>query len=120
MDPTANMFTQSAELLLLWIGFGALVGLLAKAILPGKDAGGAFATVLIGIIGSIFGAATFYFFTGVKVSPVSLVGFPTAIVATTVLLLMQRLIYSRANHPVLAVFRSRRAPARRHATIIDE
>ena len=30
-----------------WIGFGTLVGLIAKAVLPGKDGGGALATVLI-------------------------------------------------------------------------
>jgi len=42
-----RIFSRSGPICwLVWIGFGTLVGLLAKAILPGKDPGGAFATVV--------------------------------------------------------------------------
>ena len=40
---------------LAWIFFGLLVGAIAKAILPGKDPGGAIVTVIIGIVGSLIG-----------------------------------------------------------------
>src|SRR4051794_35143962 len=82
MDEAASLFTQWAHFTLIWIGFGTVVGLLAKLILPGKDPGSAFATVIIGIFGSIVGAATLYFFSGVRVSPISAGGFAVALVAT--------------------------------------
>jgi uncharacterized membrane protein YeaQ/YmgE (transglycosylase-associated protein family) len=40
---------------LAWIFFGLLVGAIAKAILPGKDPGGAIVTIVIGIVGSLIG-----------------------------------------------------------------
>jgi uncharacterized membrane protein YeaQ/YmgE (transglycosylase-associated protein family) len=40
---------------LAWIVFGLIVGVIAKAILPGKDPGGAFVTIVIGIVGSLIG-----------------------------------------------------------------
>jgi len=38
-----------------WIVFGLIVGLIAKAIMPGKDPGGTIVTILIGIVGSVIG-----------------------------------------------------------------
>ena len=38
-----------------WIIFGFIAGLIAKAIMPGKDPGGALITIVIGIVGSIIG-----------------------------------------------------------------
>ena len=38
-----------------WIIFGLIAGLIAKAIMPGKDPGGAIITILIGIVGSVIG-----------------------------------------------------------------
>ena len=38
-----------------WIIFGLIAGLIAKAIMPGKDPGGAIITILLGIAGSIIG-----------------------------------------------------------------
>ncbi|HEY4760243.1 MAG TPA: hypothetical protein VIH42_06665 [Thermoguttaceae bacterium] len=43
---------QWANTVLVWVGFGTLVGLLAKAIMPGRDPGGAVATLLMGIGGT--------------------------------------------------------------------
>jgi len=40
---------------LAWIVFGLIAGIIAKAILPGKDPGGAIITILIGIVGSLIG-----------------------------------------------------------------
>jgi uncharacterized membrane protein YeaQ/YmgE (transglycosylase-associated protein family) len=38
-----------------WIVFGALAGLIAKALMPGKDPGGCIITILLGIAGAIIG-----------------------------------------------------------------
>ena len=41
--------------LLWWILFGAVVGAIAKLIMPGKDPGGCLATIGLGILGSLVG-----------------------------------------------------------------
>ncbi|HKU74716.1 MAG TPA: GlsB/YeaQ/YmgE family stress response membrane protein [Pyrinomonadaceae bacterium] len=38
-----------------WIIFGLIAGLIAKAIMPGRDPGGAIITILLGIAGAIIG-----------------------------------------------------------------
>jgi len=38
-----------------WIAMGLIVGLLAKAIMPGKDPGGFIITILLGIGGALLG-----------------------------------------------------------------
>jgi uncharacterized membrane protein YeaQ/YmgE (transglycosylase-associated protein family) len=38
-----------------WIIIGLLAGVIAKAIMPGKDPGGFIVTVLLGIVGAIIG-----------------------------------------------------------------
>jgi len=38
-----------------WIIFGLIAGLIAKAIMPGKDPGGFIITILLGIAGSLIG-----------------------------------------------------------------
>ena len=41
--------------LLGWILFGAIVGGIAKLLMPGKDPGGCLATIALGILGSVVG-----------------------------------------------------------------
>ena len=38
-----------------WIVFGLIAGIIAKAIMPGKDPGGAIVTILLGIAGAVIG-----------------------------------------------------------------
>ena len=38
-----------------WILFGLIVGIVAKFLMPGRDPGGFFITVLLGIVGSLVG-----------------------------------------------------------------
>jgi uncharacterized membrane protein YeaQ/YmgE (transglycosylase-associated protein family) len=40
---------------LAWIIFGLIAGIVAKLIMPGKDPGGFFVTILIGIAGAVIG-----------------------------------------------------------------
>ena len=84
------------NLLLTWVGFGTLVGLLAKAIMPGRDPGGSIATLLMGIGGSVIGCGTLiYFYEGQRVTPISPLGFLVATGGAFILLFFYRLLAGR-------------------------
>lgn len=38
-----------------WILFGLVVGIIAKLLMPGRDPGGFIITILLGIVGALFG-----------------------------------------------------------------
>jgi uncharacterized membrane protein YeaQ/YmgE (transglycosylase-associated protein family) len=84
---------ELANQILVWVGFGTLVGLLAKAIMPGKDPGGAIATLAMGIAGTVIGCGLVSFFwKGHLVSPISPVGFCVATAGAFVLLFFYKLL----------------------------
>jgi uncharacterized membrane protein YeaQ/YmgE (transglycosylase-associated protein family) len=84
---------QWAGDLLTWVGFGTLVGLAAKAIMPGRDPGGSIATLLMGIGGSVIGCGTLmFFYDGQRVTPISTVGFLVATGGAFILLFFYRLL----------------------------
>lgn len=90
---TPETIQQWAQTGLMWVGFGTLVGLVAKGVLPGRDSGGALATVILGIIGTIVGAALVAFFdNGVHVTPFSPWGFLAGTLGSVVLLVSHRLL----------------------------
>lgn len=86
--------TEYANLALTWIGFGTVVGLVAKALMPGRDPGGAIATVLMGIGGTLIGCAILqYFSTAVElVKPISVEGFAVGIAGAFVLLVFYKVL----------------------------
>ena len=43
--------------ILSWIGFGLIAGLIARALVPGKDNIGCTMTIIIGVLGSALGGA---------------------------------------------------------------
>ena len=121
MDQVTTVFTQWAHYVLIWVGFGTLVGLLAKAIFPGKDPGGAFATLIIGILGSVIGAGVLIFFSGLKVTPISVVGFPVALIGTMLILFSYRLLNGRGfMKGGFANFRERGTAHHHRKVIIEE
>jgi uncharacterized membrane protein YeaQ/YmgE (transglycosylase-associated protein family) len=83
-----------ADLLLMWVGFGTLAGLLAKAIMPGRDPGGAVATLAMGIGGTVIGCGTLTYFSeaGTRISPISPLGFVVATGGAFILLFFYRLL----------------------------
>lgn len=84
---------QSLNELLRWVGFGTLTGLAAKAIMPGRDPGGAVATMLMGIGGSVIGCGTVLFFwRDASIDPISGKGFFAAIFGAFMLLFFYRLL----------------------------
>jgi uncharacterized membrane protein YeaQ/YmgE (transglycosylase-associated protein family) len=82
-----------ANTVLVWIGFGTVVGLLAKAIMPGRDPGGAIATLAMGIGGTVIGCGTLtFFYEGLQVTPVSPLGLVVATAGAFILLLFYRIL----------------------------
>ena len=89
----AEAMSLWAHQLLVWVGFGTLVGLFAKAIMPGKDPGGAVATLAIGVVGTIIGCGVLsYFWQGHVISPISPLGFCIGTAGAFVLLFFYKLL----------------------------
>lgn len=112
--------------ILVWIGFGTLVGLLAKAIMPGKDPGGSVATLSMGIVGTVIGCGILSFFwKGHLISPISPLGFCVATAGAFLLLFFYKLLggyyFTEDQGPL--VRRKRlgfRRPRRQPAAVYDD
>jgi uncharacterized membrane protein YeaQ/YmgE (transglycosylase-associated protein family) len=88
-----NLASAWANDVLVWIGFGTIVGLLAKAIMPGKDPGGAVATLAMGVGGTVIGCGILSFFMeGQRVSPISPTGFAVATGGAFLILFFYKLL----------------------------
>jgi uncharacterized membrane protein YeaQ/YmgE (transglycosylase-associated protein family) len=95
METTALMEQAQAwaNTVLVWIGFGTVVGLLAKAIMPGRDPGGAIATLAMGIGGTVIGCGILSWAQGgVHVTPISPLGLAVATAGAFILLFFYRLL----------------------------
>jgi uncharacterized membrane protein YeaQ/YmgE (transglycosylase-associated protein family) len=72
---------------------GILAGFIGKLLLPGKDPGGFFVTILIGLAGSLLGFFLFTELLGIGDSEAfDLGGLPGAIIGTMILLFAYRKI----------------------------
>src|ERR1041384_5016633 len=89
-----------------WIVFGLIAGLIAKAIMPGRDPGGVIITILLGIVGSLIGGfvgrALFGYGraandTGDLSQPGFLMSLVLAVVGAIILLALYRLIRGRTT-----------------------
>ncbi|MEU9801956.1 GlsB/YeaQ/YmgE family stress response membrane protein [Streptomyces sp. NPDC051000] len=82
-----------------WIIIGLLAGMIAKALMPGRDPGGFFVTILIGIAGGLLGGWLGKVLFGVD----SIDGFfdlstwIAAVVGSMILLLVYRLVTGRSR-----------------------
>ncbi|QDT37911.1 GlsB/YeaQ/YmgE family stress response membrane protein [Stratiformator vulcanicus] len=87
------VINEAIQELLVWVGFGTLVGLAAKAIMPGRDPGGSIATFMMGIAGCIIGCGILmFFFNDVSVTPISPLGFAVGTGGAFLLLFFYRLL----------------------------
>ena len=50
--------------ILAWIIFGLIAGIIAKAVMPGRDPGGCIVTMLIGVAGAFVGGFLYELLTG--------------------------------------------------------
>jgi uncharacterized membrane protein YeaQ/YmgE (transglycosylase-associated protein family) len=76
-----------------WIIFGLIVGALAKLVMPGRDPGGIFVTIVLGIVGALLGgwlgrAIGWY-------GPNEAAGFVMALLGALILLGLYRLLVAR-------------------------
>ena len=92
-DQIALMVQQWTNDVLVWVGFGTIVGLLAKAIMPGKDPGGTVATLVMGIGGTVIGCGMWsFFYTGSHVTPISPMGFTVGTAGAFVILFFYKML----------------------------
>ena len=80
---------------LIWIIFGAVVGVVAKLLMPGRDPGGFFMTIILGIAGALLGG-----FLGRALGLYregDPVGFVMAVVGAMILLIAYRMIGRRGR-----------------------
>lgn len=75
-----------------WILLGLIAGALAKFIMPGKDPGGFFVTILIGIVGAFLGGFLGSFIGLGKIESFDLGGIFIATVGSILLLIVYRLV----------------------------
>jgi uncharacterized membrane protein YeaQ/YmgE (transglycosylase-associated protein family) len=118
-DPQISVILQdAAHEVLMWVGFGTLVGLAAKAIMPGRDPGGALGTMLMGIVGSVMGCGVIAFFChGYRIMPISIAGFGAGTMGSFTILLLYRLLagtfFVESEDGERIMYRSERARRRR-------
>jgi len=88
-----EILEQSIHEVLVWVGFGTLVGLTAKGIMPGRDPGGAIGTLMLGITGCVIGCGILVFFNpAARITPISPLGFCAATAGGFLLLLIYRVL----------------------------
>jgi uncharacterized membrane protein YeaQ/YmgE (transglycosylase-associated protein family) len=89
LSPAAS---QWINVVLIWIGFGTLVGLLATVIFPFRRPAGPFWAVAMGIIGSTIGLfGLSWLFPGRELNPISPLGFLASTLGAFVLLVLYRI-----------------------------
>ena len=81
---------------LVWIIFGLIVGAIAKLIMPGKDPGGIFVTIIIGIVGAVIGGFIGNALGFGRVDSWSFGSFVLAVIGAIILLIIYRLLTRRA------------------------
>lgn len=78
--------------ILVWIGFGTVVGLVARGLMPGRDPAGAITTLVLGVAGSVLGCGCVGFFTDTeRLTPTSPLGMIVAVLGAFALLGFYRL-----------------------------
>ncbi len=108
-----DQLAEYGNLVLTWIGFGTVVGLCAKAVMPGRDPGGTIATLLMGIAGTLIGCAMLgYFYPNQIILPVSIEGFVVGSLGAAVLLAFYKILggywFTEGEHPAGRLRRRRR------------
>ena len=91
---------QWTNVVLIWLGFGIVAGLLARVLIPGRVPGGAVGTLLIGVAGSCLGPlALSYLWAKGDLNPISPLGMLAAVAGAVVLLLGYRALSASFFEP---------------------
>jgi uncharacterized membrane protein YeaQ/YmgE (transglycosylase-associated protein family) len=92
----SSVAQQWINVTLIWVGFGTLAGLLARALIPGREPQGAVGTVVIGIVGTAGGLfALSWALKRPTFNPISPIGFFAAVGGSFVLVIVYRVIALR-------------------------
>ena len=90
-------FAQQAQdlvnVVLIWVGFGTLAGLVAKVVLPLREPSGAMTPLLLGALGSVIGLLILSFLLNQsQLNPISPLGFLAAAVSAFGLLILYSIV----------------------------
>ena len=92
------------HLVLVWVGFGTVVGFVANMFLPTGNSSGFLSSLVIGIAGSCAGPVALTFLLDLKhFDPISPIGFAVAVIASVILLLLYRCLRFVAGIPTKKV-----------------
>ena len=83
---------------ILFILFGLVIGLLARALVPGRQNIGIIWTLVLGVAGSLLGGWVAHMITGASYDRISVVGFIGSLIGAVVLLLAYLAIVRRTGH----------------------
>jgi uncharacterized membrane protein YeaQ/YmgE (transglycosylase-associated protein family) len=78
-----------------WIVLGLIAGAIAKFLMPGRDPGGIFVTIIIGIVGAVIGGFIGSALGVGDVSGLNLWSIVLAVIGAMVLLLVYRMVAGR-------------------------
>ena len=96
LSPVAQQWTN---VVLIWLGFGILTGLLAKSLIPGREPRGAVGVLLVGVLGSVVGPlALSLLFGGQGFNPITPLGLLSAVGGAIILLVGYRLTATYLFH----------------------
>ncbi len=83
-----------------WIVFGFIIGLIARAVVPGKQAMGFVMTTLLGIAGSIVGGLVISALAGAPGTRFQTAGFIGSLVGAIVLLVIAGMVFGPRRRTV--------------------
>ena len=81
--------------ILAWIVLGLIAGAIAKFVMPGRDPGGIFVTILLGIVGAVVGGFIGSPLGMGDVTGVNLGSILLAVVGAVILLILYRMVIGR-------------------------
>ena len=83
---------------LIWVGFGTLAGLMAKSLLPAREPSSAVAVVTLGIVGSLIGPlAVSRLWRDHAPNPIGPLGLLAAAASALALMILYRLVVCRGS-----------------------
>ncbi len=84
---------QWVNVVLIWVGFGTLAGLVARVVLPIREPSGPMASLFLGALGSVIGLLILSFLLNEsQLNPISPLGFLAASVSAFCLLILYSIV----------------------------
>lgn len=81
-----------------WLVFGLIIGLIARAIFPGTQGMGIFSTIGLGVLGSFVGGLVANLLFGHPVGQIHAVGFIGSVLGALLILAISQLVHRRSAH----------------------